>query len=82
MKVRNMVKNKQEKIIRTVKYLMRIRAPVHQSDTVGWVLYKTSLFKNPVKYVLKANCNIKKGNIFNNLLDSIHYIVYNRPRRR
>ena len=77
-----MVKNKQEKVTRTIRYLMRIRAPVHQSDTIGWLFYKTSLFKNPIQYTLKAKCTIKKGNIFNNLLDSIYYIIYNKPRKR
>ena len=74
-----MVKNRQEKITRTIRYLMRIRAPVHQSDTIGWVFYKTSLFDNPIKYTLKAKYIIQKGGLFNNLLDSIHYIIYNSP---
>lgn len=77
-----MVKNKQEKIIRTIKYLSRIRAPVHQSDTIGWIFYKTSLFEKPIKYTLKAKQSIQKGNIFNNLLDSISYIIYNSPRKK
>ncbi|MBR1944500.1 MAG: hypothetical protein IJ848_03460 [Alphaproteobacteria bacterium] len=76
-----MVKNRPEKVSRKIRYLMRIRAPVHQSDTIGWVFYKTSLFDNPIKYTLKSKQIIKKGGIFNNLLDSIHYIIYNRPRR-
>ena len=76
-----MVKNKQEKILRTIKYLSRIRAPVHQSDTLGWIFYKTSIFKHPIQYTLKAKQIIQKGNIFNNLLDSISYIIYNSPRK-
>lgn len=75
-----MVKNKQEKILRNIKYLSRIIAPVHPYDTVGWVFYKTSLFENPIQYKLKAKQVIQKGNIFSNLLDSISYIIYNRPR--
>ena len=74
-----MVNKKQEKINRTIRYLMRIRAPVHQSDTIGWVFYKTSLFDNPIKYTLKAKYIIQKGGLFNNFLDSIHYILYNSP---
>ena len=77
-----MVKNRPEKVARKIKYLMRIRAPVHQSDTIGWVFYKTSLFDNPIQYTLKSKQIIKKGGIFNNLFDSISYIVYNRPSRR
>lgn len=74
-----MIKNKQEKINRTIRYLMRIRAPIHKLDTIGWVFYKTSLFDNPIKYILKAKCIIPKGGLFNNFLDSIHYIIYNSP---
>ena len=76
-----MVKNRTEKVERKVKYLMRIRAPVHQSDTIGWIFYKTSLFDNPIEYTLKAKKIINKSGIFNNLLDSISYIIYNKPRR-
>ena len=77
-----MIKGKQEKVMRTIKYITRIRAPVHELDTIGWVFYKTSLFEKPIKYTLKAKQIINKGNIFNNLLDSIWYIIYNSPRKR
>ncbi len=76
-----MIMNKEEKVVRTIKYLSRIRAPVHQSDTLGWVFYKISLFENPIQYTLKAKQVIHKGNIFSNLLDSISYIIYNSPRK-
>lgn len=72
-------KDKTEQIIKTVRYLMRIVAPVEPTTQIGWVFYKYSLFKHPIRYNIYSKVSIKKSNIFKNIVDSISYIVYNRP---
>lgn len=73
-------KNVQEKIVRTVRYYMRLSAPVTTSDKIGYVFYKYSLFGNPIRFDIFSNISISKSNMFKNLVDSIYYIIYNKPR--
>lgn len=73
-------KDKREQITRTIKYHMRLSAPVTPADKIGVVFYKYSLFNNPIKLDIYSNVYIQKSSMFNNLLDSIYYIIYNSPR--
>ena len=72
-------KDRKEQVVRTIRYYMRLSAPITPSDKIGTVFYKYSLFRNPVKFEVYSNVCIQKSNIFKNLLDSICYIIYNRP---
>ncbi len=72
-------KNKTKRVMKTIRYLMRVSAPVNPTDNIGSVFCRYSLFQNPVKFTIYSNSSIEKSNIFKNLADSICYIVYNRP---
>lgn len=72
-------KNKTEQVVRTIRYLARIPAPINPTDNIGYVFYKYSIFQNPVRFSIYSNASVSKSNVFKNLADSICYIVYNRP---
>lgn len=71
--------NYNSQILRTVRYLIRAKAPIFPNDKMGYVFYQTDIFSNPIRKKILAGEKIEKGNYFNNILDSIYYIIYGRP---
>ena len=74
-------KDQQGQILRTIRYHMRLSAPIISSDKIGTVFYKYALFENSVKLDIYSNISVSKSNVLKNLFDSISYIIYNRPWR-
>ena len=71
--------NKQEKVLRTIRYVMRLRAPLKINDQIGWIFYRTSVFSNPIKRNILASCNISTCSGIKKILDSISFVIYNKP---
>ena len=75
------VSNHKDQIARTIRYKMRVTAPIKPLDQIGWIFYKTSIFDNPIKKNIFANTKIDSSSAIKSILDSISFIIYNRPYR-
>lgn len=67
------------KVIRTIKHLIRAKAPILPNDKMGYVFYQTDIFSKPIRVQILAGKTIEKNDCFSNILDSIYYIIYGTP---
>ena len=65
-----------KKIGKVYRYRTILKAPVVPDDEIGYVLYYTDIFKNPIQKTLKAGINIKKSSWLRCIYDSIRYLIF------
>ncbi len=65
-----------KKIEKVLRYRTILRAPVNANDEIGYILYYTDLFKNPIQKTIKAEYNIKKSSWFQCICDSVKYLIF------
>lgn len=65
-----------KKIEKVLRYRTILRAPVNANDEIGYILYYTDLFKNPIQKTIKAEYNIEKSSWFQCICDSVKYLIF------
>ena len=58
------------------RYRTIMRAPIHVGDELGYILYQTDIFKNPITKIIKATENIEKAGWFKCICDSVRYLIF------
>ena len=61
---------------RVYRYRTLMKAPVKKGDKVGYVLYYTSIFKNPITTIMYAKQYVTKKSWYKCIYDSIKYIIF------
>ncbi len=65
-----------KRIEKVYRYRTILKAPVVPNDEIGYVFYRTDIFKNPIQKTIKSGINIKKSNWLRRVYDSIRYLIF------
>lgn len=69
-------KKHSKQVNKIFRYRTLMKAPVNFGDNLGFVLYLSDIFKNPIVKVIKSKDKIEKSNGFKCVIDSILYAIF------
>ena len=58
------------------RYKIIVKAPITKNDEIGYIVYNTSIYKNPIIKQLSAGCNIKTTTWIQCIRDSFYYLLF------
>ena len=58
------------------RYRTIMKAPIGVGDELGYILYQTDIFKNPITKTINANENFEKAGWFKCICDSVMYLIF------
>ena len=69
-------KNNRSEIQIIYRYKTIIPAQINKDDEIGYIVYKTSIYKHPIIKPLVAGYNIKRANWLHCIRDSFCYLIF------
>lgn len=65
-----------KKIEKIFRYRTILKAPIETNEEIGYILYYTDIFKNPIKQPIKTEYTLKKSRWFQCICDSVQYLIF------